>query len=136
MILKRAVGRCFTIKKHAMFYDVNKYQARKQIQRAIENGNVEKYHNRFYYISDDFSIEAPDIQKKLINKAKINLEISRLINNNYIYDKQFMAFIDLAPYEATIYLPLRKKKITLNLLKPIIDWEYRLILTRNKIKVT
>jgi len=135
MIAKKAVGTFISIKTYATGYSISRYKARKYIDMLMDIGVVEKYHNRFYFISNDMATDPTSIQRKLINKAKINLEISKLINAKLIYDAKFMAFLDVQPDEVIIYYPIRKSKNILKLSEPVIHWEHRLILKRHNIKV-
>jgi len=135
MLLQKQLGRHISVKVYANINDISLYMARKHMTTEMDNGIIEKYNNRFYYISANRSLNPKDIQKKLISKAKINLEVARLINENLIYDKKWMVFIDTTPTQVIMYFPLCKKKITLNLSEPVENIEHRIILRRNNIKV-
>jgi hypothetical protein len=95
--------------------NMNKYSVRKLIYAMISIGIIEKYNNRFFIISHNIDDSSESVQKRLINKAKIYLNILKLQQKKYILDKQTMAFINQNGVNINIYFPISKNKIHINI---------------------
>jgi len=95
---------------------ITEYQVSKFIKILLNEGLLEKYHNRFYIINDNLNSDIKTIQKNLIEKAKINLFMIQLLEKGAIYNKKHIAYIIKNNLEINIYFPLRKNKIKFNIL--------------------
>ena len=126
-------GDFITIKEFANKNKISKYNAKKEIDKLINYGIIEKYYNRFYYLTTDYRTDTLFIQKNLINKAKINLQIAKLLNSEMIFDKLYMAFIDTSNFKITIYFPLKKQKLEVKTFNNITGIT-KILFNRNKIK--
>jgi len=126
-------GDFITIKEFANKNKISYYKAKKEIYKLINYGIIEKYYNRFYYLNTTYSNNTKFIQSNLINKAKINLQIAKLLNSDMIFDKLYMAFIDTSNFKITIYFPLKRQKLEIKNFNNISDIA-KILFKRNKIK--
>ena len=59
-----------SISSFAAYNNISKYKARHIYQELIDKCIIEKYNNKFYLLSTDFSDDAMSVQKRLITKAR------------------------------------------------------------------
>ena len=124
-----------SIKTFSTLIGINKYSVRKLIYGLIAISILEKYNNRFFVISKNFNNTPKAIQEKLINKAKININILKLMQQNFIYDRQTLSFISQDDTNFIIYFPISRKNIIINKIdiQNYKDADILLILKRNKL---
>jgi len=108
-------SRLNSIKTISQLIGINNYSTRKLINGLISFGIIEKYNNRFFIISKNYSNTPKDIQERLINKAKINLNILKLLQRNFIHDKKTVSFIQQDGMYFNIYFPINAKKVSLTI---------------------
>ena len=112
---------------------VSKYECRKFYDELIQMGLIEKYHNRFYLINDRLDLDTKTIQQNLIMKSKINLKMIDLLNKNAMYDKKYIAYVLQNGSTLNVYFPLKRQKITTNIIEAKNDKVLRDIVKRNNI---
>jgi len=128
--------RLASVKHISVLTGLNKYSVYKLIKGLVSIGSVEKFNNRFFVIDANPDTSAVGIQKRLINKAKINLNILKLLQKNFIYDKQTVSFIEQNGMFFNIYFPIKAKKVSLNIsdIDKHPDYEIAQIIKRCKLK--
>ena len=104
-----------SITKLSTTLPVTRYKAKLFIDYLINIGVVDKYYNRFYLISLNFNQDTKSVQDKLIHKAKINIQILKLINDGACLDTKYLSFTTTTTNQAVISFPLRKKRLKLTL---------------------
>ena len=107
--------RLASVKHISVLTGLNKYSVYKLIKGLVSIGSVEKFNNRFFVIDPNPDTSPAGIQKRLINKAIINLNILKLLQKNFIYDKETVSFIEQNGMYFNIYFPIKAKKVSLNI---------------------
>lgn len=95
-------------------FKITKYNAKKTVSELLSNGNVEKFGNKFFLISTDLNDSPTSIQNRLVNKARIHLDILNMLQKNWLYDQSTVSFIQFNGMIAKLYFPITKRVININ----------------------
>ena len=95
--------------------NISKYKVKKDLNILENIGIIEKFGKNYYLLDLDFNTDIKIIQKRLIKKAQIHLNIMQLLNNDYNKFLNTMIYYKHnSKYSYTIIFPINSKIIHVN----------------------